>query len=171
MNTAARLQQSSEPWAILVGERTVQAVGDRFTFGPPREVEAKGKAQPMPARSCLGPAEPGSRPRPSARRSRRGPTQLDLTARRAFGERRPYLVSIVAPAGIGKSRLLEEFLDGLDATDPRSPSPSASLRPAPDLLADAGVLALSLVGLADDASPEVVRDAAAIRGSAQARRP
>ena len=30
VNTAARLQQAAEPWSILVGERTVRAVGDRF---------------------------------------------------------------------------------------------------------------------------------------------
>ena len=54
MNTAARLQQAADAWSILVGERTVRAVGDRFQFGPPVEVEAKGKAAPIAARELLG---------------------------------------------------------------------------------------------------------------------
>ncbi len=36
---------------------------------------------------------------------------------RALEDRRPQLVSIVAPAGTGKTRLLEEFLDRLDPAD------------------------------------------------------
>ena len=112
VNTAARLQQAAEEWAIVVGERTVRAVGDRFVFGSPVALEAKGKAAPMPARQLLGPS-------PAAAKRSRHPlvgrdadlTQLELVGRRAFEERRPYLVSIVAPAGVGKSRLLEEFLD------------------------------------------------------------
>src|SRR5260221_12145219 len=43
--------------------------------------------------------------------------QLDLLRMRTLEERRPQLVSIVAPAGTGKTRLLEEFLAQLDAAD------------------------------------------------------
>src|SRR5262245_32277511 len=50
VNVAARLQQAADPWSIVVGERTVRAVGDRFTFGPLREIEAKGKSAPIVAR-------------------------------------------------------------------------------------------------------------------------
>lgn len=85
---AARLQQAAEPWSIVVGERTVRAAGERFQFGPQLQGEAKGNAAPMAAR--------------------------ELVARRTLDERRPFLVSIVAPVGVGKSRLPEEFLDRLD---------------------------------------------------------
>src|SRR6202035_1228450 len=40
-----------------------------------------------------------------------------LLRMRTLEERRPQLVSIVAPAGTGKTRLLEEFLAQLDAAD------------------------------------------------------
>jgi len=159
VNTAARLQQSADPWGILVGERTVRAVGDRFTFGPAVDVEAKGKANPVTARPLIGLAEPDSRPSRHRIVGRQADLQqLDLTARRAFDEGRPYLVSIVAPAGVGKSRLLEEFLDGLDA---KTCVAIAQCLPYGQRLTywPMRAILLSLVGLADDASPEAVRDA------------
>ncbi|HYM65959.1 MAG TPA: AAA family ATPase, partial [Patescibacteria group bacterium] len=39
--------------------------------------------------------------------------QLQLVARRAVNEKRPSIVSVIAPAGTGKTRLVEEFLDWL----------------------------------------------------------
>ncbi len=159
VNTAARLQQSAEPWGILVGERTVRAVGGHFTFGTPAEIEAKGKANPVAARPLLGLAEQDSRPSRHRIVGRQADLQqLDLTARRAFDEGRPYLVSIVAPAGVGKSRLLEEFLDGLD---PKTRVAIAQCLPYGQRLTywPMRAILLSLVDLADDASPEAVRDA------------
>jgi class 3 adenylate cyclase len=37
--------------------------------------------------------------------------QLQLAARRTIKEKRPSMVSVIAPAGTGKTRLGEEFLD------------------------------------------------------------
>jgi class 3 adenylate cyclase len=115
VNTAARLQQAAEPWAVLVGERTIRAVGSAFDFGPPIGAQAKGKALPIAAAELRGPASNrrASRTRLVGRED--DLAQLELVARRAFRERRPYLVSIIAPPGVGKSRLLEEFLDRLPA--------------------------------------------------------
>jgi hypothetical protein len=48
---------------------------------------------------------------------RRELAQLGLLRDAALEERHPQLVSIVAPAGTGKTRLLEEFLAGLDPTE------------------------------------------------------
>jgi class 3 adenylate cyclase/tetratricopeptide (TPR) repeat protein len=115
VNTTARLEQAAEPWEILAGQRTTGSAGGTFAFGPVRGVEAKGKSQPIPARALVGrTAAPAPRRLPLVGRDD-DLTQLDLVARRAFGERRPYLVSVIAPAGTGKSRLLEEFLDRLPA--------------------------------------------------------
>jgi hypothetical protein len=44
--------------------------------------------------------------------------QLDLTSGRAMRERPPFLVTITAPAGMGKTRLLEEFLTRLPDEQP-----------------------------------------------------
>jgi len=113
VNTAARLEQAAEPWEILIGERTAASAGATFAIGPPRGVEAKGKAEPVPARVLLGrAAAPAPRRLPLVGRDD-DLAQLELVGRRAFGEQRPYLVSILAPAGTGKTRLLEEFLDRL----------------------------------------------------------
>jgi class 3 adenylate cyclase len=160
VNVAARLQQAADPWAILVGERTVRAVGERFRFGPARDIEAKGKAAPVAARELQSAN--------TSRQRRRTPIvgrdadldQLQLVARRTFEERRPFLVSIVAPAGVGKSRLLEEFLDRLD-TDVRVAT--AQCLPYGQRLTywPMRAILLSIVGLGDDSAPDDVRAASA----------
>jgi class 3 adenylate cyclase/tetratricopeptide (TPR) repeat protein len=109
VNIAARLQQHAEEGAILVGERTRRAVAGAFRFGDEQRVAVKGKAAPLAAAALLEQLQ--------GRRVQRAPflgratdlAQLDLVAKRAFGERRPQLVTISAPAGTGKSRLIEEF--------------------------------------------------------------
>ena len=113
VNVAARLQQAAEPWSILAAERTVNAAWASFEVGPVIEVTAKGKSGPVAAREVLAKIEPNL--------ARRGPEapmrgrddeleQLALAARRAFRDKRPAFVTIIAPAGTGKTRLLEEFL-------------------------------------------------------------
>src|SRR5215218_1053172 len=105
VNTAARLQSAADPWSILVGERTVRAVGERFQFGPQVEIEAKGKSAPVRASELVGVGAARGRKRATKIVGREADLdQLELVARRAFRERRPYLVSVVAPAGVGKSR-------------------------------------------------------------------
>ena len=109
VNIAARLQQHADEGAILVGERTRRAVAGAFRFGDEQRVAVKGKAAPLSAATLLEQLQ--------GRRVQRAPflgratdlAQLDLVARRAFGERRPQLVTISAPAGTGKSRLVDEF--------------------------------------------------------------
>ena len=113
VNTAARLQQGADAWQVVVGERTVRAAGAAFAFGPTSAVDAKGKAAPVAVRLLLGLA-PASQARHLPIIGREDDLlQLDLVARRTFGEKRPYLVSVIAPPGTGKSRLLEEFLGRL----------------------------------------------------------
>ena len=158
VNTAARLQQAADAWTILVGERTVRAVSDRFIFGEPLAIEAKGKANPVPARPLVGPAAANGR---AVRRRIVGReadlAQLNLTANRSFQERRPFLITIVAAAGVGKSRLLEEFLDRLD---PNVKVVIAQCLPYGQRLTywPMRAILLSIVGLADDATPDGVRD-------------
>src|SRR4029077_8898559 len=108
VNVAARLQQHAEPGAILAGERTRRAVS-AFRFADEQAIVVKGKREPIVGSVLLD--------RLTERRVARAPflgrdrdlAQLDLVAQRAFGERRPQLVTITAPAGAGKSRLVEEF--------------------------------------------------------------
>ena len=118
VNVAARLQQASDPRAILCGERTVRAAGPDFRFGPPLAVEAKGKTLPIPARTLLGVEETTAPARPRLVGRDADLEQLQLVARRVQADQRPYLVTIVAPPGTGKTRLLEEFLDRLPVIAP-----------------------------------------------------
>jgi class 3 adenylate cyclase len=160
VNVAARLQQAADPWAILVGERTVRAVGERFRFGPSREVEAKGKAAPVAARELQGANTARQRRRSRIVGRDADLDQLQLVARRTFEERRPFLVSIVAPAGVGKSRLLEEFLDRLD---PEARVATAQCLPYGQRLTywPMRAILLSIVGLGDESAPDDVRAATA----------
>jgi len=118
VNTTARLEQAAEPWQILVGPRTANAASEQFDLEGPVAIEAKGKADPIPARVLVGRlAEPRRRRLPLVGRED-DLAQLELVARRAFADERPYLVSVLAPAGTGKTRLLEEFLDRLPEIGP-----------------------------------------------------
>ena len=115
VNVAARLQQTAEPWSILCGERTARAARDRFTLGRPTEIDVKGKRLPIQTLPLLGRAAEATLSRFPLIGRDDDLAQLELVARRAFTDRRPFLVSLVAPAGAGKTRLLEEFLHRLPA--------------------------------------------------------
>ncbi|HET9847024.1 MAG TPA: adenylate/guanylate cyclase domain-containing protein [Candidatus Dormibacteraeota bacterium] len=162
VNVTARLQTAAEPWGILCGERTATGARGAFDFGPALLVDARGKAQPV-------------RALPLVARARRTPVatktaligrdadlqQLELAGRRALDEKRPFLVSIIAPAGVGKTRLLEEFLHRLPSIESRATVAIAQCMPYGQRLTYwplRGVLH-RLIGVADDAMGHVVRDA------------
>ena len=162
VNVAARLQQAADSWGILCGERTVASIRAGFSFGPPIAIEARGKTQPIRALALLGRAAL----LPVAARTPligRGPDlqQLELVAGRAFHELRPFMVSVIAPAGVGKTRLLEEFLDRLTSIEPRATVAIAQCLPYGQRLTYwplRGVL-YRLIGVSDDAMPGAVRGA------------
>ena len=113
VNIAARLQQAAEPWVILAAQRTVTSVSTLFEIGPTVEIGAKGKSSAITAyevRSRL-PREAGVQVPKTPMHGRQDELdQLSLAGRRAFREKRPAFVTIIAPAGTGKSRLVEEFV-------------------------------------------------------------
>lgn len=114
VNLASRLQQVASPGEIVVSERTATAAGNAFLFGDQRLIEVKGKRQPLPVLP-LSQARPiRIIDRPPLIGRLQDVLQLDLLRMRTLEERRPHLLSIVAPAGIGKTRLFEEFLAHLD---------------------------------------------------------
>lgn len=114
VNVAARLQQGAGAWQIIAAERTVRSAAEAFDLGPLQQLEVKGKAAPVAAYEVRARKE-----RREQRRRTRLPfrgradelEELRVFARRAFRERRPAVVSVIAPAGAGKSRLVEEFLN------------------------------------------------------------
>ena len=117
VNMAARLQQAASSGEIIVSERTATSARSAFIFGDQRLIEVKGKRQPLLVfpLSRVRPIRNIGRPPLVGRRQ--DVLQLDLLRMRTLEEQRPHLVSIVAPAGTGKTRLLEEFLAHLDQAD------------------------------------------------------
>ena len=160
VNVAARLQQSAEPWTIMCGERTARAARDRFTLGPSIEIDVKGKQLPVQAMPLLGRAPEA----PLARFPLIGRdddlAQLELVARRAFADRRPFLVSLIAPAGTGKTRLVEEFLTRLPGLSPDATVAIAQCLPYGQRVTywPLRALLVRLVGLKEEGAPEAVRE-------------
>jgi class 3 adenylate cyclase len=111
VNTAARLQTAAPVGAVLVGEETYKATKDAILYAPTTAVEAKGKEQPVTAWVALQEARPpGDRPARGPLVGRRH--ELDVlrgTWDRLAAERGPHLVTIIGPAGVGKTRLAGEF--------------------------------------------------------------
>lgn len=114
VNTAARLQGAADPGSLVVDGATYGLTKHAFRFDELRAVEAKGKAQPVAAWSVVGTtAEPGSRPisdAPFVGRER----ELELLGsvwERAVEAARPHLVTVLGPAGIGKTRLARELAE------------------------------------------------------------
>ncbi|MDP9321340.1 MAG: AAA family ATPase [Chloroflexota bacterium] len=163
VNTAARLQQLAEPWAIVCGQRTASAAAGHFAFGPVVELAAKGKRAPLRAFPLTGRAVAGPRVRMPLFGRSGDLAQLELAAGRVLDDKRPFLVSVIAPAGTGKSRLLEEFLDRLEARAPDAHVAIAQCLPYGQRLTYWPLRAVlyRLVGASEDASPADVRDAIA----------
>ncbi|HEX9035886.1 MAG TPA: adenylate/guanylate cyclase domain-containing protein [Ktedonobacterales bacterium] len=117
VNVAARLEQHASPGEILVSQRTAQAAEAAFLFGPARSIEAKGKSLPLTAFPLSAPRPRRQLGHPPLVGRARDLSQLGLLYDRALRELRPQLVSVVAPAGAGKTRLLEEFITHLFEED------------------------------------------------------
>ncbi|MEA2391287.1 MAG: hypothetical protein QOK31_1396, partial [Solirubrobacteraceae bacterium] len=112
VNVAARLQAAARVGSVTVGERTMRASRHGVSFAPVQPLTLKGKAEPVPAWEATGVLHGHARRRTGAESAlvgRRTELGLVLDAqRRSERERRAQLLTIVGPAGIGKSRLLRE---------------------------------------------------------------
>lgn len=117
VNIAARLQQRAAPGEILVGDRTRTAARFAFHFDAARLLEIRGKKKPVQVHSLSGIRKVRLAEHPPLVGRRQDLLQLSLLQTRTLEEQRPQLASIIAPAGTGKTRLLEEFLLQLDPAD------------------------------------------------------
>jgi class 3 adenylate cyclase/tetratricopeptide (TPR) repeat protein len=115
VNLAARLEQAAGPGEILIGEGTLRLVRDAAEVEPLAPLELKGKPEPVPA-FRLRAASAGPVPRRStAMVGRERPLRLLREAFAGLESDRCELFTILGAAGIGKSRLVGEFVAGLDA--------------------------------------------------------
>src|SRR5438105_4553158 len=124
VNVAARLQAEAEPDAILAGERTYLSARHSFRFGGPMDLQLKGKPETVRARRVLGKASESRRGVPglSSPLVGRAPElqALDSLLDEVLEARRPRLVTVLGPAGVGKSRLVHEFVAGVRAQHPNA---------------------------------------------------
>jgi len=122
VNTAARLQAAAQPAHIVVGPGVFTSTRHAVEYRELEPLILKGKAEPVPAWRALRikARTRGERPRLGLEARLIGRDEelavLTQTLRRVQREGRPALVTIVGPAGVGKSRLvaeLERHIEGL----------------------------------------------------------
>jgi class 3 adenylate cyclase/tetratricopeptide (TPR) repeat protein len=115
VNTAARLEQAAPALEILIGEPTYRLVRDSVEVEAVEPLELKGKAERVPAYRLLGVrvVEDAISRRMHAPMIGRLEELETLMGALEHVEtsRRPQLVTVVGPAGVGKSRLMHEFLN------------------------------------------------------------
>jgi class 3 adenylate cyclase/tetratricopeptide (TPR) repeat protein len=116
VNTAARLEQAAPTAEILIGEPTYRLVKDFIETEPVEPLELKGKAERVPA--YLLTDVPGVEKGEAIARRLDAPmvgrtdelAVLEHALDRAIERDRAELTTVMGPAGVGKSRLLHEFL-------------------------------------------------------------
>ncbi len=118
VNTAARLQTSAPVGGVLVGHETYAATRSSIEYRPAPPIAAKGKSEPVRAWLALRATAPaGERPLtaiPVVGREREL-EQLRRIWEDVSTERRPALVTVFGPSGIGKSRLALELAEHVTA--------------------------------------------------------
>jgi class 3 adenylate cyclase/tetratricopeptide (TPR) repeat protein len=119
VNVAARLEQAAAPGEVLLGAETYGLVRDAVAVELLPPLEAKGKSAALTAYRLLGVTGDVAVARrldaPLVGRSRER-RLLEDAWERTRSEQACSLFTILGPAGVGKSRLAAEFVDGLDAT-------------------------------------------------------
>ncbi len=117
VNVAARLEGAAAPGEILLGADTYALVRADVTAEAVDALSLKGKAEPVPAwRLTAVSGAIGRRVRPleAPLVGRRRPLRLlDDAFREAVEERICHLFTILGVAGVGKSRLVDEFTASL----------------------------------------------------------
>jgi class 3 adenylate cyclase/tetratricopeptide (TPR) repeat protein len=117
VNLAKRFEELAGAGEILLGEETYQLVADAVKAEPAGPLTVKGAAEPQNVWRLLEalPDRPGRTRRPVAPMVGRGREQALLRQlfERAAAERTCHLVSVLGSAGVGKSRLVDEFVSGL----------------------------------------------------------
>ena len=117
VNVAARLEQAAEPGTALIGEETLRLVRDAVVAEPVPPLEVKGKSEPLAAFRLVevtaGVAGVARRlDSPMVGREREF-ARLRQAFEAAIADRSCQLFTILGTPGVGKSRLVEEFLGSL----------------------------------------------------------
>src|SRR6478735_2334469 len=114
VNTAARLEQAAPANEVLIGELTYRLVKDAVEVEPVAPLELKGKAEPVPAyRLTSVRGEEGRTRRQDLPLVGRQAELAELCTsfEQAAASRTPRMLTVVGDAGVGKSRLIREFVE------------------------------------------------------------
>ena len=120
VNTAARIQSAAPVNGVLAGETTYRATSHVIDYRAATPIAAKGKAEPVPVWEAVAPrARFGSdveeAPLVGLVGREREVDQLSAALTRVLEEREPELVTLVGVPGIGKSRMVAELLQIVEA--------------------------------------------------------
>ena len=121
VNTSARLQSTAGPGETLVSEATYRLARHRFAFESLGAVELRGKTEPIPVYRLTGVLEAAGTGRGLEVHGLVAPlvgrdaemAQMEAAFQHVLGGQ-AQVVSLTGDAGVGKSRLLQEFLERLD---------------------------------------------------------
>ena len=117
VNVAERLERSAAPGEIVVAEETYRLARDAVEVEPLDPLAVKGKSEPLRAYRLLGvtPGAPAHARRADSPMVGRG-SELELLRRafeRVVSESACHFFTLLGTAGVGKSRLLSEFAEGI----------------------------------------------------------
>jgi hypothetical protein len=117
MNTAARLQQAAPVGEILIGAGTYRLAQGSLIAEGVEPLDLKGKADPVAGYRVVAlDDDPARRLRPAATAlvgRVREPGMLQDAFDRMAEERSCQLLTVLGTTGVGKSRLVAEFLEEL----------------------------------------------------------
>ncbi len=116
VNVAARLEQAAAPGEILLGRETMRLVKGAADVETVEPLALRGKTEGVPARRLRSVVAEGPQRRLDVAMvgRRRELRLLEDAWERARSERACMLFTLLGAAGVGKSRLVEEFLSRVD---------------------------------------------------------
>jgi len=118
VNVAARLEQAARPGEVLIGEATYRLAKDALEVESLDPLPLKGKRERVRAyrllRVIAGPISHAPRLSSPMVGRRRELALLRQSFGRVVSDRACHLFTVLGSAGVGKSRLVEEFLERLE---------------------------------------------------------
>src|SRR2546429_212953 len=116
VNVAARLQQAAAPGEILIGEAAHRLTAGSVEAESAGPLELRGFRNPIEAYRAIAARDGQPHSKVSAPFVGRE-SELDLlenTLARTIRDRRPHVFTVYGEPGVGKSRLIREFLAGVE---------------------------------------------------------